>query len=197
VVCDQPPGLCYEAQGECIQGQCSYLPDNGKSCDDGDSCTEEDVCLNGLCSGQAMACDDPPPATCLDGQILVTYGSSGSCQAGECVYPETSLDCEHGCTDGACQSSGDPVVLSDSHPGWTGTDCFTSGCHIQAELLPNHESGLRVPQCAACHGANGACYPCGRTTSCASCHGYRHGYSATSDCKACHYDADDGIRYCW
>lgn len=196
MVCDQPPGPCFRSPGDCLDGICSYPPVDGAACDDQDGCTHLDTCSGGVCLGEEVVCNDPPPQVCLDTQTLATYSPNGRCEEGICHYPETTVDCEHGCYQDACMEPSEPAILANSHPGWIGTNCFTSGCHIQPNLPPNHPGSLQIPTCANCHGANGACYPCGRTTSCASCHGYKHGFNSTQQCNTCHY-ADEGIRYCY
>jgi hypothetical protein len=177
--CNQPP------PPECFGRQVKIFGSNGQ-CQEGD-CVYPEILID---------CDQPPAPHCLEGQLLVSYDSNGQCQQGACEYPETVVDCEHGCSDGACESSGEPVVLSSSHPGWIEQDCFKSGCHAQAALPPNHQSGIQIPACASCHGANGACYTCGRIYSCSSCHGYKHGFTSTGDCRTCH-EAFAGLRNCY
>ncbi len=93
--CDTPPNLCFQAQGNCLDGECHYDYDNGTSCTDGDSCTFDDVCLDGSCGGTQITCDDPPNAC---------YQAQGSCEAGQCTY---QYDDEASCDDGDSCTSGD------------------------------------------------------------------------------------------
>ncbi len=53
LACDQPPGPCHEATGECVDGNCVYPAQaQGTPCDDQDPCTTDDVCDGaGLCAG--------------------------------------------------------------------------------------------------------------------------------------------------
>jgi prolycopene isomerase len=80
-------------------------------------------------------------------------------------------------------------VLSDKHAGWGQRECLS--CH---DTL--HTSGFSVPQCAHCHGTNGAPvrkalasgadHPDG---NCQSCHADQHpseGFTPPNDCRGCH-----------
>jgi len=124
VVCDQPPGPCYENQGVCSQGSCSYPPlADGTTCDDGQSCTLDDVCTSGVCSGAPMICDTPPPSECIDDNTLRSYESEGYCRNGACSYNFQDMPCANGCSNGACE--GDPCagVACDNPPA---DECITS-----------------------------------------------------------------------
>ena len=84
---------------------------------DGDACTEDDTCANGVCeSGTALDCDDANPCT------------DDSCDtASGCVYVNNTDPCEDGdpCTQGDVCSDGSCV------PG-TALDC---GCFYQLSLF--------------------------------------------------------------
>ncbi len=92
---------------------------NGSSCDDGNPCTINDICINGVCSGTPKNCDDGNPctddacntttglcthtnntATCNDGDVCTV---NDHCLNGACV-PGTPLVCNdnNACTDDAC-----------------------------------------------------------------------------------------------
>jgi outer membrane protein assembly factor BamB len=117
VVCDQPPGPCYEAAGVCSKGSCSYPPiSDGTACDDGQSCTVDDACQNGVCSGTAMTCNTPPPSECLDQNTMRSYETEGFCRDGACSYNFQDSNCAHGCENGRCM--GDPCagVACDNPP---------------------------------------------------------------------------------
>ena len=78
-----PPSQCQEA-GQCdsTTGACTYdlMPD-GTPCDDGRSCTSDDMCSSGACMGR-VACDDNDPCT----EDLC--GPDGSCQhMDQCAGP--------------------------------------------------------------------------------------------------------------
>ena len=92
VVLPPPPTNCDEntdcddfnecTSGACFDGKCVYT-DLSSSCDDGDLCTANDVCANGICSGAMMDCD--PGQTCL----------VGTCNDGVCgVAPSAEDVCD-------------------------------------------------------------------------------------------------------
>jgi uncharacterized protein (TIGR03382 family) len=86
------------------------VPDDS-ACDDGDPCTEHDICVSGTCGGAALSCPvanechtaamcQRPSGTCSsaakpDGTVC----STGTCQSGTCV----SAPMQQGC---GCQSAG-------------------------------------------------------------------------------------------
>jgi len=198
VICDDPPGpACKDAWtmqvssavGICMNGTCQYdlvEVNCPEGCQDG-SCGA-DPCEN-------VSCNNPPAPVCVQGKYLTTYGANGECNTGVCSYPETTEECAQSCVNGACQVSA-PTRLTSSHTGWANTNCFTGGCHVQSNLPVNHSADLKIPACASCHGADGACRPCGRTSSCSNCHGYKHGFTLTQQCNTCHF-ASYGIRTCY
>ena len=75
VVDSGPPPFCSSAAdcisqndtcnvGTCINGDCTKMPVNEfGTCDDGQFCTENDVCLNGQCAGGVMK-HCPSPDSC-------------------------------------------------------------------------------------------------------------------------------------
>ncbi|MBX3247521.1 MAG: hypothetical protein KF901_10095 [Myxococcales bacterium] len=100
VVCDAPPGACFEAAGVCVAGACEYGERAG-SCDDGNPCTTGDVCVEGGCVGTPVVCD-APPGSCFE--------AAGVCVAGACEYAERAGSCDDGdactvedmCVEGGC-----------------------------------------------------------------------------------------------
>lgn len=93
-------------ENPCIQTGCDPLSDGCLEqpilsvCDDGDPCTENDACSDGLCSGSPAVCDDGNPCT------VGVCGADGSCA----FDPLESVICDDGngctggdqCYDGAC-----------------------------------------------------------------------------------------------
>lgn len=82
---------CNKATG------CEQVPNDGKSCDDGDDCTKADVCKGGTCSGKKLVCSDGNPCTvdsCGKGGCKYTNIKNGSgcgggkyCVGGMCIKP--------------------------------------------------------------------------------------------------------------
>ncbi|WP_163988090.1 hypothetical protein [Pyxidicoccus caerfyrddinensis] len=68
VVCNSPPGQCYDNPGTCSNGTCSYAPSGlGESCDDNDACTVATQCSgNGDCVGTVF-CQCPAGMGCSNG----------------------------------------------------------------------------------------------------------------------------------
>ena len=61
--CAAPPACYLLADAKCDTGRCQYLAaPSGEPCDDANSCTEDDRCRDGLCTGSA-SCDDDSACT--------------------------------------------------------------------------------------------------------------------------------------
>ena len=90
LVCE-PTNPCVEAACDAASAGCVEQPIPG-FCDDGDACTDQDVCVDGACVGATVACDDGNPCT------------SGTCEGdGECFYTNADgvlCDDGNGCTGG-------------------------------------------------------------------------------------------------
>ncbi|MFC1669322.1 hypothetical protein ACFL20_02960 [Spirochaetota bacterium] len=102
------------------------------------------------------------------------------------------------CSDNS--TVGSSIILACGHTGWHQNDCSDSGCHsISGLSVGDHNGSETVPQCAACHGGNGACAPPPVTwhpkTSCSiNCHGIGHDtYTVYSDCDKCHFASQGTI----
>lgn len=156
------PVDCSAFDGECTVGQCNATTGaceavnvtNGTACDDGDACTNNDVCGGGVCGGSAVACDDGNPCTvescdpvlgcvsvpaadglaCDDGNACTT---ADSCTAGVCGGSAVTCDDGNECTVDSC----DAVLGCQAAPASAGTTC---------------DDGLFCTVNTACDGA-GAC----------------------------------------
>lgn len=106
---------------------CLRLPNDGQSCDDGNGCTDADVCGGTECRGTAIAgccasdldCSDADPCTedaCFLGRCQNPARScavenkclAGYCNAnadGACETTEVSCDDSNVCTDDACDAT--------------------------------------------------------------------------------------------
>ncbi len=132
VVCDAP-GQCQEA-GTCTDGACEYqdAPDS-TTCDDGDSATNGDQCVSGICQGEVDLCFDvtcAPAAECQE---------SLGCADGVCGYQNAAngTACDGGlCTDGVCTPDEEP-----------NPECST--CVDSCAGLP---IGSRWQSCETCEG---------------------------------------------
>ena len=117
--CDE---LDCNDDNSCTQDYCDSLciqcrHDNissGTPCDDGDLCTINDVCVNGICVGTPKICDDGDPCT------------DDSCNplTGECEYTLKSCDDSNPCTDDFCNpSTGECEYTYNSLPCDDGDPC--------------------------------------------------------------------------
>jgi hypothetical protein len=130
-------GICYKA--ECMSGEplvcddgnvctidvcdplagCHHIPDSGGTCDDGEPCTQADLCSEGQCSGgPPVICDDGNPCTVdscspgtgcttepVEGDPCCTEGVSicddgDPCTVDQCI--SDTLECLHSAGDGTC-----------------------------------------------------------------------------------------------
>ncbi|GAB4821053.1 hypothetical protein N2152v2_008099 [Parachlorella kessleri] len=114
VVCNQPPGPCYDpSSGKCSGGQCSYslFPAGTKCSDTGGICDAAGGCQD-LCTG--VVCNQPP-GPCYD-------PSSGKCSGGQCSYTLFPAGTKCSDTGGICDAAGgcqDPCtgVVCNQPPG--------------------------------------------------------------------------------
>jgi hypothetical protein len=68
--------------GTCDDGQCSYVDNDGASCDDGDLCTVDDICQGGLCAPTPLDCDDGNACTddsCVGGECKNKVSKEAAC----------------------------------------------------------------------------------------------------------------------
>jgi len=125
-------------------GLCEHVPDtslNGLRCDDGDSCSHWDQCLDGECVGTTHGGDTCEP--CDTDQDCDTYGecTTGRCVQGTCRYePEDDdtpcgpghANCrEHRCQGGLCVGEIDPsqtgALCDDGHACGYPSRCDAKG----------------------------------------------------------------------
>jgi uncharacterized delta-60 repeat protein len=113
VVCNDNNVCTGPDHCDALTGNCAYPPLTGTNCDDGDKCTTNDVCSNGVCAGTPIVCNDNNVCTGPDHCDPAT---------GQCVFPPlTGAACDDGdkcttndvCTNGVC--AGTPVVCNDNN----------------------------------------------------------------------------------
>ncbi len=115
-----------------MQGRCEYDFITGADCDDGNSCTVNDTCSAGACTGTPMVCTTPRAPVCLDATRLQTYDNPGVCSGGRCVYMQQTITCgTGGCANNACQTDPCANVTCNTPPsacyGSAGT-CSQGSC---------------------------------------------------------------------
>ena len=79
-------------------GACASNPHDGAGCDDGDACTDFDLCKAGACAGSAAVCNDGNP--CTDDACVAKKGCEFKAKAGG------ACDDGNGCTVGDACASG-------------------------------------------------------------------------------------------
>ena len=167
VTCQQPEGphaFCLESTCNPDTGACVVAPDHeGLACDDGDACTLDDRCQQGVCAGDVEAnctdgnlctddsCDPaagclnvPNTLPCFDGSFC-TQGDS--CGGGSCQPGPTEADCNDGnpCTTDSC----DPVagcvhtpntLACDDGNACTAVDTCAGGKCVGVGAVPCNDS---------------------------------------------------------
>jgi len=91
-------------------------------------------------------------------------------------------------------TGGGPPLLGKAHTGYKKKNC--GSCHVLPIGVTGHPTTIKPPECASCHGGNGACKPNGTNSArkdhkasdnCLACHsGGKHGFKDKTDCKGCH-----------
>ncbi|MEE8311677.1 MAG: hypothetical protein V3R77_05430, partial [Candidatus Binatia bacterium] len=122
-----PPRVCDDTNvctdDSCDSGTGCVNASNVDSCEDGDDCTIDDLCVAGVCtSGTLLDCDDLNGCT------------DDVCDpvAGACVHTNNATACSDGdactlndvCSGGAC-SSGSPAICDDQN------ECTFDGCSFE------------------------------------------------------------------
>ena len=86
------------------------------ACDDGDACTDNDLCAGARCVGVKKACTTPPKPACTDGKTLLTYAGTGTCEGGTCAYAPKKTTCPGSCSAGKCTGSPCTGITCDAPP---------------------------------------------------------------------------------
>ena len=134
-----------------LDGGCAHENIAG-GCSDGDACTLDDSCEEGVCvGGPAMACDDGNPCT------------ADACKQGKCLSAPQDAPCDDGnactdgdsCIEGTCQSIG--ALDCDDDNGCTTDYCTPlGGCqHLNnANLCDDGDACTLGDQCqdGSCQG---------------------------------------------
>ena len=152
--CLPGPALSCDDDEPCTDDTCgpegclNELAEDGAPCDDGDSCTVDDVCVGGICAGvPGPECDDGDPCTddgcdpelacvsepaedggaCDDGDLC---NGPDACEAGLCA-PVGEPPCDDAdpcttdaCQDGACQHQDIPDCCTEE------ADCAPAGACV-------------------------------------------------------------------
>ncbi|MEM7449618.1 MAG: hypothetical protein AAF355_15390 [Myxococcota bacterium] len=147
----------------CFEGSCQNQAKTGDACNDGNACTSEDTCLQGICRGEGTVSCGTSANPC----VAVTCQPESGCVE---VFVEDGTSCADAdlcsgaevCSDGEC-IEGAPVACDD------GIACTSDSCD------PNTGGCVSTADDAACTAeANGSCdpdngcqYPLCNATNCA------------------------------
>jgi hypothetical protein len=114
VVCSVNPNLCRLNVCDSDTGECSTIDAPGDTvCTDGDLCTLDDSCYNGICTGNVNQCDDGNPCT------------ADECSAGICINE---------LTEGLACDDGDPCTIQEKcKTGECGSGVFICSCFVDAQ----------------------------------------------------------------
>jgi|GEM_PF-2004257 len=122
----------------CFDGVCEHR-NNSLPCDDGQACSANDHCLDGVCVGDSpLSCDDGNPCT-----------TDGCDDLAGCVHYPNSLPCDDGnactlrdvCSEGVCRSG--PEADCDDMNICTDDSCDpASGCIYANNQLPCDDGQL-------------------------------------------------------
>ncbi|MCO4760778.1 MAG: hypothetical protein KC502_04695, partial [Myxococcales bacterium] len=159
IVCDDK-NPCTTDKCDIKTGACGFTP-NTSSCDDGNKCTETDVCKAGKCGGKAKVCNDNNPCT------------DDACQAadGKCASKAkpNGTDCDDGsvcseadvCANGTC--GGKAIKCDDNNPCTNDSCDKVKGC----QTAPNTKACNDDDPCTEgdiC--GKGACQPGSKKKAC-------------------------------
>jgi Tol biopolymer transport system component len=164
--CDPGSGACVSGTSlDCDDGNpctdelcdpvlgCLHV-NNTAACNDGNACTSNDVCGNGVCSGQPVVCED---GNICNG-VSVCNPNDGSCT------PGVSLNCDDGnpCTDDFCDPNAgclhvnNTASCNDGNLCTTGDICSNGTCSGTPLAC---EDGNLCNGISTCDPATGACQP--------------------------------------
>ncbi|RMH41246.1 MAG: carboxypeptidase regulatory-like domain-containing protein [Deltaproteobacteria bacterium] len=163
----------------CDQGSCAHEPDDqleGEPCDDGDACTTNNTCQNGVCTGDPVDCSglsgacatgvcDPATGECVAQPVAddtpcddATFCTTGDvCVAGECVGQ--ARDCselDSACTQGVCDEQTAACVAMPINEGGacddglfctTGDQCLAGQCAGQPRDCSTASDQCNVGTC--------------------------------------------------
>ena len=127
---------CPDDGNACTTASCNPLTgcfqvNNTATCDDGNPCTVNDRCTNGICAGTPKSCDDGNPCT-----TDICNATTGACE-----HINNSLTCTDNnvctlndvCNNGICQPGTTPLVCNDNNPCTDDTCDPILGCKFTAK----------------------------------------------------------------
>ncbi len=166
------------------EGNCAIISPvaNGTTCDDGQVCTLDDACSNGICIGELIDCSTAGVA--CNFASCDTNGLNPNCDIFTPVADGEPCDDGQVCTlDDACQSGvclGDPIDCSTAGDQCNTAACDTNGVEPNCDILAPVPDGLLCDddnvctlddacQSGACLGDPVDCSTSGNACNVASC----------------------------
>lgn len=151
------PSQCEELGGCDPEHGCIYVPKGAdERCDDGDPCTENDVCSgsDGTCAGTRKDCDDGVGCT------------ADRCSNGECSHTPDNGACSKPCQTGTCDVEMDCQYTAhvnftscDDGRGATTPDfCYQGACVGAARGKPTASCAVGGCGCSGFSGARDLAY---------------------------------------
>ena len=163
-------GQCNLGTCNKTTGNCAYATKGeGTPCDDGNACTQADVCAGAVCVGQVKPCDDKNPCTvdsCLPaGDCTASVGGDGNgCDDGEaCTQGETCSggQCGGGKVAAPCQCVGSSDCKDDglvcNGVMYCDKSAVVWSCKVNPATVVVCGGGDNPCQVSSCSEASGKC----------------------------------------
>ena len=131
---------------------CLHTPTAGGSCNDGNKCTDPDLCMDGLCIGQSISCEDGNPCTknsCLPASGCKSSELTGACEDGDlCTTGDQCIDAvckgelvvcvadDNPCTNDFCDPAAGCVHEPNDLPCDDGNACTLADHCVAGECVP-------------------------------------------------------------
>lgn len=183
--CVGTPVVCL-AKNTCLAQVCEALAgcvavdNNGKSCDDGDSCTAFDKCTGKICAGVGKNCDDGNSCTsdscagavCLNLALVATPCDDGNpctdadvCGIdGNCTGPQKLCSDDNACTFDSCQAPIGCIFIQKINGCDDGNPCTNDACDAMIGCV--HQPGNEGKTCkGSTKCGDGSCGSCGLTSN--------------------------------
>jgi hypothetical protein len=141
---------------------CIHQPLNDMACDDGNSCTAQDICANGTCTGTTVDCNDKNQCTedrcdtiagCLHQGLNGSLCSDGNeCTANDTCVHETCSGTPRDCDDhNQCTQDGCDAAAGCTHQPLNGTVCDD---HNACTSMDSCIAGVCKGQPVTCNDSN-------------------------------------------
>lgn len=131
---------------------CIHTPNSDGDCNDGNKCTDPDLCMDGVCIGQAIDCEEGNPCTlnsCLPATGCQFEELSGACEDGNlCTTGDECIDAvckgvelvcvadDNPCTNDFCDPAAGCVHEPNDLPCDDGNACTLADHCVEGECVP-------------------------------------------------------------